>query len=164
MKFTLHLDVDNAAFTGELDRLKQAFAEFPNMVVSELRDEPFFFKFLTDNETVVPYRYFRSGTGQNLAAASDILRYRLIHEYGGLYMDCDDVMVGAFEDAELNAGPDDVLTGGAVSSPRMGFTAQVTAILRVTPVIRSCRRSSRRPIVVGSMRSTHCGSWKVPAG
>ena len=121
LKFTLHLDVDNAAFTGELDRLKQAFAEFPNMVVSELRDEPFFFKFLTDNETVVPYRYFRSGTGQNLAAASDILRYRLIHEYGGLYMDCDDVMVGAFEDAELYAGPDDVLTGGAVSSPRMGF-------------------------------------------
>lgn len=40
-KFTLHLDVDNAAFTGEVDRLKQAFAEFANMVVSQLRDEPF---------------------------------------------------------------------------------------------------------------------------
>ena len=121
LKFTLHLDVDNAAFTGELDRLKQAFAEFPNMAVSELGDEPFFSRFLTDDETVVPYRYFRSGQGQNLAAASDILRYRLIHEYGGIYMDCDDVMVESFEAAELNAGPDDVLTGGAVSSPRMGF-------------------------------------------
>ncbi|WP_323114549.1 dermonecrotic toxin domain-containing protein [Pseudomonas guariconensis] len=121
LKFTLHLDVDNAAFTGELDRLKQAFAEFPNMAVSELGDEPFFSRFLTDDETVVPYRYFRSGQGQNLAAASDILRYRLIHEYGGIYMDCDDVMVGSFEAVELNAGPDDVLTGGAVSSPRMGF-------------------------------------------
>lgn len=121
IKFILHLDVDNAAFSGELSRLHAAFAEHSNLSVSQLSDEPFFSDFLNDTETAVPFRYFRSGEGQNLAAASDVLRYRLIHEYGGIYMDCDDVIHEAIATEALKAGPHDVLMGGPVSSPRMAF-------------------------------------------
>ncbi|TDV66037.1 dermonecrotic toxin domain-containing protein [Pseudomonas sp. LP_7_YM] len=121
LKFVLHIDIDHAAADGNLRWLQTAFAEHPNMKVSPLAEESFFTRFLDEEHTGVPFRYFREGDGQNLAAASDVLRYRLIREYGGIYMDCDDVIVMPFAGAALDAGPSDVLMGAPVSSPHMSY-------------------------------------------
>ncbi|WP_296257545.1 MULTISPECIES: dermonecrotic toxin domain-containing protein [unclassified Pseudomonas] len=121
LKFVFHIDIDNAAANGHLQGLRTAFADHPNMVISPLEEESFFARFLDEEHTGVPFRYFREGDGQNLAAASDVLRYRLMREYGGIYMDCDDVIVGPFAGAALDAGPSDVLMGAPVSSPHMSY-------------------------------------------
>lgn len=121
LNFVLHVDLDNAEVSGHLKRLREAFEDHPNMKISALDQESFFAQFVREEHTAVPFRYFREGAGQNLAAASDVLRYRLIREYGGIYMDCDDVIQGSFSGATLNAGPSDVLMGGPVTSKGMRF-------------------------------------------
>lgn len=115
-RFVLHIDIDNAVSDGHLDTLLNSFADYPNMTISTLHDEPFFEAFLKD-DIGVPFDYFRNGEATNLAAASDALRYRLIREYGGIYMDCDDRVTQALNSAQITAGPSDVLVGAPVSSP-----------------------------------------------
>lgn len=115
-RFVLHIDIDNAEIDGHLDTLRHSFADYPNMTISTLHDEPFFNGFLND-DIGVPFDYFRHGEAMNLAAASDALRYRLIREYGGIYMDCDDRVTDAFNGVHLMAGPSDVLVGTPVWSP-----------------------------------------------
>lgn len=124
INFTLHVDIDpdNGIINSEVEKVKSAFAEYPNMTISELADQSFFNDgFLKAPETAEPFNYFRHGSGQNLAAASDVLRYHLINEYGGIYLDCDDVLSESFKGASLQAGPDDVLTGAPVTSPKASF-------------------------------------------
>lgn len=124
LTFTLHIDIDDVAISDGLSpqaQLQVQFADFPNMTISNLKDEAFFDDFVTHPETAEPFHYFRRGRGENLAAASDVLRYRLIWMYGGIYMDCDDVLMLSFSGSELYAGPADVLVGEPVSSPSMGF-------------------------------------------
>jgi hypothetical protein len=124
LKFVLHIDIDSHPDADALipaAQLRAAFSGYPNITISELSDEPFFQDFINDQQTAEPFHYFRRGKGQNLAAASDVVRYRLVHQYGGIYMDCDDVIRKPFQGAELNAGPSDVLVGGPVSSPKMSF-------------------------------------------
>jgi hypothetical protein len=142
LSFTLHIHIDSNELSEALQpkaQLQAEFAAYPNMTISNLQDEPFFEDFLANPKTARPFQYFRSGDGQNLAAASDVLRYRLIHEYGGIYVDCDDVVFGSFSDADLKAGPSDVLVGAALSSPRAGFFGPNNshfASLRGNPVLR----------------------------
>lgn len=124
LKFTLHIDIDDVAISNGLTpqaQLQAQFADFPNMTISNLKDEPFFNEFITHPETAEPFHYFRRGDGENLAAASDVLRYRLIWEYGGIYMDCDDVLKLSFSGHELNAGPADVMVGEPLTSDSMAF-------------------------------------------
>ncbi|MEQ7919680.1 DUF6543 domain-containing protein [Xanthomonas sp. WHRI 1810A] len=124
LKFTFHIDIDDVAIADGLtprEQLEAQFADFPNMTISNLKDENFFKYFVTYQETAEPFRYFRNGRGQNLAAASDVLRYQLIREYGGIYMDCDDVIKRSFSGQELMAGPADVLVGAPLTSETMGF-------------------------------------------
>jgi hypothetical protein len=91
------------------------------MTISKLQDEAFFDGFTSDPRTSAAFSYFRRGEFENFAAASDILRYRLIREYGGIYMDCDDVIGRSFSGAELLAGPHDVLVGSTLESPTLSF-------------------------------------------
>ncbi|MCF7534474.1 dermonecrotic toxin domain-containing protein [Pseudomonas petrae] len=124
LKFTMHVDIDDTAAVEGLSpqaQLQEAFAEFPNMTISRLQDEPFFEGFMNDPHTSTAFSYFRRGAFENFAAASDILRYRLIREYGGIYMDCDDVIGRTFSGGELLAGPHDVLVGGTLESPTLSF-------------------------------------------
>jgi hypothetical protein len=124
LKFTLHIDIDDAATLdgmGPQQQLQQAFVDYPNMTISKLEDEPFFHGFTSDQHTAEPYSYFRRGEFENFAAASDVLRYRLIREYGGIYMDCDDIIGRPFEGIELNAGPSDVMVGTTLESPNLSF-------------------------------------------
>lgn len=124
LKFILHIQIDDTAVVDGVSpqaQLQAAFTDHPNMTISNLEDEPFFTRFKESPHTAEPFSYFREGSGQNYAAASDVLRYSLLHEYGGIYMDCDDVIKVSFEEQALNAGANDVLMGEAVSSPRMDF-------------------------------------------
>lgn len=124
VRFTLHIDIDSNEVLEELlpkARLQAEFAEFPNLTVSDLSDEPFFQDFLSRQQTAQPFYYFRSGEGKNLAAAADVLRYRLINEYGGIYLDCDDAMKQTFDGAQIKAGPSDVLMGKLVTFEKAGF-------------------------------------------
>ncbi|WP_341960412.1 DUF6543 domain-containing protein [Pseudomonas sp. RC10] len=124
LSFTLHIQIDDTAIVDGASpqaQLQAAFAGHPNMTVSNLEEEPFFTHFRESPHTAEPFNYFREGSGQNYAAASDVVRYPLLHEYGGIYMDCDDVIKVSFEGQALNAGPNDVLMGEAVSSSRMDF-------------------------------------------
>lgn len=123
-EFTLHIDIDDVAAADGLTpqaQLEQEFAEFPKMTVSTLQDEPFFKPFATWEQTAEPYSYFRRGNFRNLAAASDVLRYRLIREYGGIYVDCDDVMGRPLKGFELTGGPNDVMVGTTLKSPNLSF-------------------------------------------
>jgi hypothetical protein len=124
LKFTLHIDIDNNEVREELTPkalLQTEFAEYPTMTISNIRDESFYDSFIFEQQTGNPYIYFRSPESKNLAAAADVLRYRLIHEYGGIYMDCDDVIGASFSGQALEAGPSDILVGAPVSAPRMSF-------------------------------------------
>lgn len=124
LRFTLHVDIDDTAAVEGLSphaQLHKAFADFPNMTISRLQDEPFFEGFMGDPHTSTAFSCFRRGEFENFAAASDVLRYRLIREYGGIYMDCDDVIGRSFSGAELLAGPHDVLVGSTLESPTLSF-------------------------------------------
>lgn len=124
VNFTLHIDIDSNEILEELlpkAQLQSEFAELPNVTVSNLQDEVFFQAFTQQPKTSEPFYYFRTGQGQNLAAASDVLRYRLIREYGGIYMDCDDAMTTSFDGAQIKAGPSDVLVGKIITSERAAF-------------------------------------------
>ncbi|MEX6662765.1 DUF6543 domain-containing protein [Pseudomonas sp. W2-17] len=120
LKFALHIDIDYSATVDGLtaeQQLQAEFASFPQMTISSLQDEQFFDGFsLYEQESAEPYAYFRHGQNQNLAAAADVLRYRLIREYGGIYMNCDDVLAQSFKGQELAAGPSDVLVGRPLKS------------------------------------------------
>lgn len=124
LKFTMHIDIDDTATSKRLSaqaQLQNAFAEFTNMTVSKLQDETFFSRFISDPHTSTAYSAFRRGAFENFAAASDILRYRLIREYGGIYMDCDDSVGRSFTGADLLAGPNDVMVGATLESPTLSF-------------------------------------------
>jgi len=146
VKFTFHIDIESNEVLEHLlpkARLQAEFAEFENVTISDLQDEPFFEGFTQHVQTAEPFYYFRYGNGQNLAAASDVLRYRLIHEYGGIYMDCDDVMTVSFEGAELKAGQSDVLVGMPMFSPRTDFFGPANshfASLPGNPVLREMQQ------------------------
>lgn len=123
LKFTLHIDIDNAT---ALDELSSRFANHPNVHISLLKDEPFFEGFLKSKNAPL-FNYFRYGDYQNLAAASDVLRYRIIYEYGGIYMDCDDALLRSFVGVELNAGPCDVLMGNEVNAASFDYVGPNTS-------------------------------------
>lgn len=123
LTFTLHVDIDKES---ALDDLSNRFASNPNVRISPLKEEPFYADFLKSKNAQL-FNYFRYGDYQNLAAASDVLRYRMIYEYGGIYMDCDDTLLQSFSSVALDAGPSDVLMGGEVNATLFDFVGPNTS-------------------------------------
>ncbi|WP_189338908.1 glycosyltransferase [Chromobacterium amazonense] len=101
---------------------KRLVAQFPSQSGVELVDLSDEAHFATLNAGPLGpfYRYFIGATGQNYGAASDILRVHLLHQYGGIYMDVDDVVSGAIT-RHPYAGPDDLLLNRMVSVERYDF-------------------------------------------
>jgi Glycosyltransferase sugar-binding region containing DXD motif len=123
LKFILHIDIDSPT---ALDELSARFINHPSVHISPLKEEPFFNEFLKSKYQKM-FNYFRHGDYQNLAAASDILRYRLIYEYDGIYMDCDDVLSASFVGVPLNAGPSDVLMGNRINASLVDYVGPNTS-------------------------------------
>ncbi|MFK3681864.1 glycosyltransferase family 32 protein [Pseudomonas sp. NPDC088890] len=114
-RFILH--VDGGAPT--LAAIRQSL-EATSVEVRSLHDQAFFTQFINSSEGD-GFNYFRSpdSPAGNLAAAADFLRYRLIYEYGGIYMDVDDKLVSVIA-KELPAAPHDVLLGNRFRMPWNG--------------------------------------------
>jgi len=53
----------------------------------------------------------RHGPSANFAAAADVLRYRLLHKYEGIYLDTDDPLIKSIIDRDFLAHPKNVLLG-----------------------------------------------------
>ncbi|MEB0079035.1 glycosyltransferase [Pseudomonas sp. CCI3.2] len=146
LAFTLHIDIDNELAFHDLS---SRFINHPNVHLSRLKDEACYSDFLK-SESAPMFDYFRYGDYQNLAAASDVLRYRLIYEYGGIYMDCDDIIMSSFEGVSLDAGPCDVLMGNEVSAPSFNYVGPNTshfASLPRNPVLKELLREMQRRYV-----------------
>ncbi|MDY7563023.1 glycosyltransferase [Pseudomonas sp. 10B1] len=142
LTFILHIDIDSDLAFHDLS---SRFTNHPNIHISRLRDEAFYSDFLK-SELAPMFNYFRYGDYQNLAAASDVLRYRLIYEYGGIYMDCDDTIVSSFEGISLDAGPCDVLMGNEISAPSVNYVGPNTSHFASHP---------RNPVLKELMREMH---------
>ncbi|GKS08088.1 glycosyltransferase sugar-binding domain-conteining protein [Pseudomonas syringae pv. theae] len=118
LRFELHIDINHPTAHRQL---VDYFSEHPQMQVSRLKDEAFFPSFL-NGENGEAFNYFMHSDNRNYAAASDILRYRLIDEYGGIYLDCDDTIDVSFAGAPLKAGPNDVLLGRRLEAKQLSYT------------------------------------------
>jgi Glycosyltransferase sugar-binding region containing DXD motif len=92
----------------------------PGIAVSDLREEPFFADFMA-SPLAGYYRYFIGDSGRNYGAASDMLRVKLMHRHGGIYLDVDDTIMRSPRVDALFAGPDDLLLNNMVIVAHYGF-------------------------------------------
>ncbi|MDC3737611.1 glycosyltransferase sugar-binding domain-conteining protein [Pseudomonas syringae pv. syringae] len=117
LRFELHIDINHPTAHQQL---LDYFSAHPQMQISRLKEEAFFADFLS-GENGEAFNYFMQSDNRNYAAASDILRYRLINEYGGIYLDCDDTIDVPFARTPLKAGPNDVLLGRRLEAPQLSY-------------------------------------------
>lgn len=118
LQFELHVDIDKP---DEYQALLNYFLDHEKMRISPLDAEAFYPEFLS-GENGEAFKYFRHSDNSNYAAASDILRYRLINEYGGIYLDCDDTINVSFAGTPLKAGPNDLLLGRRLEATQLSYT------------------------------------------
>jgi mannosyltransferase OCH1-like enzyme len=107
LQFVFHVDIEDVLAETAM---REGFAGVSNLRISRLIEQPFYEKFLL-GDSAEAFQYFRFGKQQNLAAASDILRYRIVYERGGIYMDCDDKILFWPADSHIAAEAHDVLVG-----------------------------------------------------
>ncbi|WP_460418526.1 dermonecrotic toxin domain-containing protein [Pseudomonas sp. microsymbiont 2] len=92
--------------------------KYPDIEFRSLASNSFFNVFL-NSEAGKVFSFFRETPSRNLAAACDVLRYRLLHELGGVYMDIDDQLIGNLPVIRLQPGQ--LGTGGFVEHRQLGL-------------------------------------------
>lgn len=122
----LYLSIDDAqALSKTLARLAE---RPPSLQVHLLEETPFFAHFKAGPF----YNQFRAASlseGHNYASAVDILRYQLLREEGGIYMDVDDFVRPppgegpSMGDMDLRARPGELLLNNLVHHQRLGMLA-----------------------------------------
>ena len=107
-------------------------AKAPNLIVRPLEDEPFFQHF-ERSPYFAQYQAAIEGNGgaaTNFSSASDILRYRLLNEIGGIYLDADDRLMPSpsvkgrehlLGQLELRASARELLLAPPVSNDQLGM-------------------------------------------
>jgi len=117
------------AYQSNLAQLAQ---KAPGLEVLPLEDQPFFQGFL---ESPFYHQYQSAiegngGTATNFSSASDILRYRVLHHFGGLYLDADDRLLVTLHNqqahvpllnTELSTTEDGLLLAPPVSNDQLGM-------------------------------------------
>ncbi|AIR90102.1 dermonecrotic toxin domain-containing protein [Pseudomonas cremoricolorata] len=118
--------------------LAQLSAKAPGIEVLPLEQQAFFTQF-QQGENYAHYQAALDGNGgvaRNYAAASDVLRYPMLHSEGGLYMDVDDQLLSvrqstgegseaaAIDDVELRTTPDGLLLHPPVQNQRLRMHCQ----------------------------------------
>lgn len=118
-----------AAFRRNRNLLK---SKAPSLLVRSLEDQPFYRDFM-GSPYFAQYQAAiegNGGTATNFSSASDILRYRLLNELGGLYIDADDRLLepGSLNDRErflgqleLRASAQELLLAPPVSNDQLGM-------------------------------------------
>jgi hypothetical protein len=136
----LHVDLDTSE---QLATLAAKFADRTDFEVRSLSSEPFFQE-LQASESGAQYQACRVGVAKNYAAASDLVRYRLLDAYGGIYMDVDNTFALALDNVELPAGPSDLLLDDAVlhgDIPYSGYNSHVLGSHPNNPVLKAISRA-----------------------
>ncbi|HEY4145779.1 glycosyltransferase [Pinirhizobacter sp.] len=116
----VHADV---ASTSLLDDLrKRLTGQVPWITVLNLREQPCFADFVT-HPVFRYYQKFLGEAARNYGAASDLLRLYLVHAYGGVYLDVDDLLANEIPlEACPKATPADLLVGACYSAPKYGLS------------------------------------------
>jgi Glycosyltransferase sugar-binding region containing DXD motif len=151
LPFTYHLYVDVA---DPLDHslMMADLAQAPvNLRVHELRRTPFFEAF-AQSPYHLQFKAATEGTGINYASAVDVLRYRLLHFHGGVYMDVDDFIYASplenegFSSQDWTVAPERLLLNNLVSEPRLGlvcgFNTSNFATLPANPLLEAVSKES----------------------
>lgn len=122
--FTLYLSRrDESAYKINTARLTK-YA--PSVTVVALEDTPFFEKF-TQHKNFEQYNAATSGIGGAptcFSAGVDILRFPLLNEIGGIYMDVDDRLVLSPGEMRLTAPPDGFVLSAPMSHEQLGMIDQ----------------------------------------
>ncbi|MBV4530646.1 hypothetical protein HU719_004385 [Pseudomonas sp. SWRI107] len=92
---------------------------FPDVTFTALSGEPFFKTFIADAAGEAFTHYLKKKT-RNYAAACDSIRYRLVRELGGIYMDVDDQLSKPLP--SLTLSPGQLAVGAVVESIALNFT------------------------------------------
>ncbi|WP_263261048.1 DUF6543 domain-containing protein [Pseudomonas sp. RIT-PI-S] len=126
-------------------------AAAPNLKVQELKSTEFFRSF-AQSPYYQQYLAATEGSGINYASAADVLRYRMLHHFGGVYMDVDDVIYAGtqsgdgFAEKDWTVAPGKLLLNGLVSEPRLGlhcgFNTSNFATLPDNPVLAQISEES----------------------
>jgi len=114
---------DPAAYASNLAHLR---AGAPSVQVVVLEDTAFY-------QTFRNSKYFNQymaalegngGVAPNYGSAADILRYRLLHHEGGLYLDCDDTLTAPPGSIEIKTSPHGLALDEPVSNSVLGMEVQ----------------------------------------
>lgn len=114
---------NRAAYASNLAHIR---TKAPNVSVVVLEDTPFYQRFRHS-------KYFNQylaaidgngGVATNYASAADVLRYRLLHHEGGLYLDCDDTLTAPPGSIEIRTTANGLALDDPVSNPLLGMDTQ----------------------------------------
>ncbi|MFJ9992632.1 dermonecrotic toxin domain-containing protein [Pseudomonas putida] len=94
-------------------QLRKLRSRYPGATCTSLTGDAFFKDFEEGPQGEV-FKFFLQPETRNYAAACDALRYKLLHEMGGVYMDMDDVLLRPLP--QLTLRPGQLAVGGVVSN------------------------------------------------
>ncbi|MCU7241057.1 dermonecrotic toxin domain-containing protein [Pseudomonas peradeniyensis] len=133
-QYAYQLFLSNANAQAFSENLRLLAAHAPNLDVLTLEEQPFFAR-LRDSKYFEQYQDAVSGAGANFSSASDILRYPLLTEEGGLYLDVDDTLLAdpahpdnpnraAIDSVTLATTPDSLILGVPMNNDALGMYCQ----------------------------------------
>lgn len=120
----LYLSNRNAsAYENNLSNIR---SKAPTVQVVVLENTPFYQQF-KQSKYFSQYMAAIDGNGgaaTNYASAADVLRYRLLHHEGGLYIDCDDTLMAPPGSININTAPTGLALDEPVSNILLGMDIQ----------------------------------------
>ena len=133
-QYAYRLFLSNASAQAFSENLRLLARHAPNLDVLTLEEQPFFQRF-RDSKYFEQYRDAVDGAGANFSSASDILRYPLLAEEGGLYLDVDDTLLAdpanpdnpnraAIDSVTLATTPDGLVLGAPMNNETLGMYCQ----------------------------------------
>ncbi|BGI52769.1 MAG: hypothetical protein HamCj_11220 [Candidatus Hamiltonella defensa (Ceratovacuna japonica)] len=116
----------SASLPSTFHNVKNQLRGILNLSVSNLENESFFNQF-KKTLSGKQFQAFLKEPAKNYSAASDVLRYWIIDEYGGIYLDTDDMIPNDVSKIILIAGPKDILLNLQVEHHSTNFKGYNTS-------------------------------------
>lgn len=123
----LYLAIDDPV---EMSATLLALKDRPGSLHLHALEETKFFQNFRKQPYFDQYHAASKGNAVNYASAVDVLRYRLLHSEGGIYLDVDDKVLGTdrhglnFGDHEFRVEPGKLLLNNLVSHSRLGMNLE----------------------------------------
>ncbi|HDS1780437.1 TPA: mannosyltransferase [Pseudomonas putida] len=127
-EYSMRLFLSKASPTAYEQNARLLAARAPGLQVLPLEEQGFFRAF-RQSRYYAQYEAALDGNGgiaTNYASATDVLRYRMLHHEGGLYMDVDDFLLPdgkgeTIDQVELRTPPDGLLLPPPMSNEKMSM-------------------------------------------